>query len=375
MSKSVKKDNPNAFKHFIGKEVLEKISKNIKKQYPEFNNKKLLSLMSELEQLELKPRVVRIREFLKENLPNDYLKTLSILMDSTKSKELKSFDLWPYTDFIQTYGLENVNESLLALKVLTQLFTAEFAIRPFLRVHQKQTLLFLKDCATDRSKDVRRWASEGCRPRLPWGERLHDFINDPTEVLKILELLKFDNELYVRKSVANNLNDIAKDHPELVIKTLKKWKVEAKGSDKVKVEWITKHALRTLIKQGHKKALSLIGVQTNVNLKVMSFSLDQKDYRVGENIKISFELKSLSNKTEKIVVDYAVHHQRANQKISAKVFKLKTFDMLPNSKIYIQKKHSLKPVTTRKYYTGKHQLEILINGRSFAKKDWNLRIK
>ncbi len=216
--------NPNALKHLIGPSLLKQLASKIGAVDPSFDQKRFLAIERELLTLELKPRVRLVREALRSELPSDFSHALKILLASVTDGTVTGFGLWPVSDFIQTYGLNHAQLSLDALKQLTPLFSSEFAIRPFLRLFPEKTLQFLKQCALSPNVDLRRWASEGTRPRLPWGERLQAFIQDPAPTLAILELLKFDPELYVRKSVANHLNDIAKDHPKRVIEVLMRWR-------------------------------------------------------------------------------------------------------------------------------------------------------
>jgi 3-methyladenine DNA glycosylase AlkC len=298
---------------------------------------------------------------------------VSFLLKSLKKGDLKGFDLWPYADFIQTYGLKHAQKSLNALYEITQLFTSEFAIRPFLKQHTHESLAYLLNCAHDANVHVRRWSSEGSRPRLPWGERLDPFIDNPQLTLPILEVLKFDDELYVRKSVANHLNDMAKDHPLFVVKILKKWNRESPSEHLAKIQWITRHALRTLIKKGHPEALLLMGVSTSAQIKLSAISLNKKEFKIGETLHFDFSLSSTSTKKQKIIVDYIIHHQKAGGKTSPKVFKLKTVELNPKESIQLSKKHSLKPVTTRKYYAGSHSIEVQVNGKIYGKQKWFLK--
>ena len=342
---------------------------------PNFDYKSFVALAPELEGLELKARVHFVRDELQKRLPQDFSTALNILLRSLESKTLKGFDLWPYTEFVQSYGLHEPEASLLALYKMTQLFTGEFAVRPFLRLHQKRTLTFLKTCASDTNVHVRRWVSEGSRPRLPWGERLDIFIKDPLATLPLLEKLKYDSELYVRKSVANHLNDISKDHPGLVIDLLTKWQ-RASDSSKTKkqnIQWITRHALRSLIKNADAGALKLMGAEPNSKITCSKFKLNKKFFKMNERIEFSFFLESRSKKSQKLIIDYIVHHVKSSGATSPKVFKLKTLTLNPGSKIIIKKNHSLKPITTRRYYAGTHSLEIQINGKIYAKTKWELR--
>ncbi|RYZ48305.1 MAG: DNA alkylation repair protein, partial [Proteobacteria bacterium] len=321
----------SAFKHWFGKELLRRIAQSLTKVHPDFDGKAFLALMPTLEKLEMKPRVLIIRDELKRQLPESYPKALKILLAGVEKGKIHGFDLWPFTEFVQTYGLENRKISLDALKYLTPLFTAEFAIRPFLRLHPEETLSYLLKCAHDEDVHLRRWASEGSRPRLPWGERLQAFVKDPAPTAAILETLKFDPELYVRKSVSNHLNDIAKDHPDYVIKMLSVWKKDA-GKDALllkRVEWIISRSLRTLIKAGHPGALKLIGVQHGAEVKLTRLKINQKNYTIGDRLEFEFTLQSESTKAQKLVVDYIVHYKKSNQSNSPKVFKLKTIALPP----------------------------------------------
>jgi 3-methyladenine DNA glycosylase AlkC len=295
------------------------------------------------------------------------------LLESAKKGEFKAFDLWPYADFIQSYGLDELELSLSAMEQLTPLFTCEFAVRPFLKKFNKETFEFLLRCAESDNEHVRRFASEGSRPRLPWGERLHESVRDPSMGLKVLERLRFDESLYVRKSVANHLNDIAKDHPLVVIKTLKRWQKEARGESALKkIDWIIQRALRTLIKEGHAQALDLIGVKTRAQVVCSGLKLSKKKIVTGERIEFEFNLRSLALKKQKIVVDYVVYFVKANGELSPKVFKLKTFELRAKELVKIKKSHHFKPITTKRYYPGKHRLSIQVNGQECLSSYWHL---
>jgi 3-methyladenine DNA glycosylase AlkC len=367
-------ENEQALKHLFGAELLKRVANSLGSVYPAFDRKHFQGLMPALKPLEMKPRVRLLRDELKKLLPQDYKKALGILVKSGTSGKLDGFDLWPYTEFIQTYGLENPEISLDALRELTSVFTSEWAVRPFIKRYPDQTMRYLLKCAGDKNEHIRRWASEGTRPRLPWGERLHDFVRDPKPTLPILEKLKFDPELYVRKSVANHLNDIAKDHPRLVVKVLTKWKKEAGEKHAAKANWIIHRSLRTLIKKGDSGALELIGVSKKTEIKFLEFKIKQKKIKLGERIDFEFEIHSLSKNSQKLVVDYIVHFVKANRSTTPKVFKLKTIDLAAKEKLSIVKSHHFKKITTRDYYSGLHFLEIQINGVAAGKREWKLEV-
>lgn len=366
--------NENAFKHWMSPQLLQRLGSSLEKIAPSFQTKKFLSYKSRLEPLELKPRVQLIRDALKESLPADYATALQIILKSIHHGNVSGFDAWPYAEFIQAYGLNYPKISLQALSEVTKVFTAEWAVRPFIQKHHKETMSFLLLCAGDENQHLRRWASEGSRPRLPWGIRLQEFVVDPSPTLPILEKLKFDPELYVRKSVANHLNDITKDHPKIVIDLLKKWQRQAtKVEDKKHLDWIIYRSLRTLIKDGHPGALSLIGVK-KAKIQIEKIKIRKPKIKLGERLDFGFTLRSTSKEDQKIVVDYIIHFVKSNQRQAAKVFKLKTFKLSAGKTIQIEKSHLIKKITTRQYYSGLHALEIQVNGCSHGKANWHLKL-
>jgi 3-methyladenine DNA glycosylase AlkC len=370
----VKEENPSAFKHLISPQVVQDIGLSVKSVWPAFPMKQFETVSISLKNLELKPRVQAIRNQLRKYLPHSFPQALKILMKSLKKSSLSGFSLWPYTEFIQTYGLDYPEISLDALSIMTQKFTAEFAVRPFLVKDPARTYKKLLKWSEHSNFHIRRWTSEGTRPRLPWGMRLQEAIKDPTPGLKILEKLKYDDQLYVRKSVSNHLNDIAKDHPNLVVKTLKTWQTNCPLEHRNKIEWIQKQALRSLIKAGYKPALHQMGYGYTPQIRMGNLILNRKSFRINEVLTFQFKITSKNKKLQKIAVDYIIHHQKSKGKTSPKVFKLKVINLKPNETLHLIKNHSLKAVTTRKFYPGQHKIEIQINGKVYASATWNLNI-
>lgn len=370
-------ENSTALKNLYNLDYLKRIAKSIALVHPSFKSKPFVDLHNDFHKLEMKARVHLIRDHLADVLPEDFLKANKILQEATEHSQLSGFDLWPFTEFIQTYGLNHPEVSLQALKYFTRLFTSEFAVRPFIIKHPELTFAFLNKCSKDQDPHVRRWASEGTRSRLPWGQRLHSVVADPTHTRTILENLKFDEELYVRKSVANHLNDISKDHPDLAIKILGEWKKKAteKRHEKKhleKITWITHHALRTLIKKGHPGALKLIGVNGDAQVQLTELNIQKTALKLGDRLDFSFEIKSTSSKPQKLVIDYVLHFMKANNKTSPKVFKLRTLTVAGKEKISLAKSHHIKKITTRVYYPGAHALEIQVNGKILGRSKWKL---
>lgn len=355
-------ENENAFKNIFNETVVKKISLEISKIHPDFNQKKFQKLTADLPSLELKARVLLITKHLKTELPANYKDALPILIKVMEGNKLKGFELWPFSEYISQFGLDHIDESMKAMYILTSRFTSEFAVRPFLIKNHVRVLKYFSKWATDKDPHVRRWVSEGSRPLLPWGQRIPIFVMDPTHTLLLLDKLRFDEELYVRKSVANHLNDISKNHPQVVIEVLRMWQKDVPAHHADKIKWITRHALRTLIKKGHEGALKLMGVEGKADVKLSNFKLNKKKFRLNDEMNFSFELQSTSKTTQKLIIDYSIDFIKANGKSGRKVFKLKTQEIAPKEVITITKKHSLKLITTMKFYAGVHHLRVHVNG-------------
>jgi 3-methyladenine DNA glycosylase AlkC len=298
---------------------------------------------------------------------------LKALPPEIRNCELTGYDgfiVLPQNEFVAKYGLDHYDLSMRALYEMTKRFTAEGAIRPFILKYPQQTLAILSEWAEDENCHVRRLVSEGTRPRLPWTMQLKPFIEDPRPVLELLEKLKTDPVLMVRRSVANNLNDIAKDNPDLVVKILRGWsRIEDEGT-----QWLIRHAARTLVKQGNKDVLGVLGYSQNVDISVSRIKLDKPIVRMGEALNFSFEVESKADQAQTLVIDYVIHHVKANGKLTPKVFKLTQKSLEPGQVINISKNHPFRFITTRRYYAGKHTLEIQVNGTGYQKIDFELKV-
>lgn len=331
-----------------------------------------------LSQLELKQRVYHLIEVLHDHLPANFPRAARLLVKVKQywqkdkdNPQPYEFTAWALIDYIGVYGRDYPQQSLQTLAQLTSLFSAEFAIRPFIEADLPFCMDYLERWCEHKDQQVRRLASEGMRPRLPWGQRIPRLLEDPAPIIVLLEKLKNDPSDYVRRSVANNLNDIAKDHPDLVVKICKRWQKDRNPA----TDWIIKHGCRGLIKAGHGGAMALFGYKQNPNISIKNLKLNRKNYKVGDTLEFCFQLQSREAQKTKLVVDYAVHFKKNNDRHNAKVFKLKAFDMAAQQTVELQKKHSLKAITTRKYYAGEQQLEILVNGAALAKISFNLQTR
>lgn len=319
------------------------------------------------EVLDLMQRGKKIAGAMSRHLPADYAEAAEVLLASLGPKLVKtedfgmsSFLYLPHTMYIAEHGIDHFEMSMRAQYELTQRFSAEFSIRPFLQRYPEATLAQLATWATDASPHVRRLVSEGTRPRLPWANRLRDFQKDPSPVLKLLELLKDDPSLYVRRSVANNLNDIGKDHPDVLVETTRRWLKDAPEER----HWLIRHALRSAAKRGEAGALEVMGYGEPARVSIARISIKPERPAIGEDVMISFEIANTAREAQDILVDLCIHFVKANGKPSPKVFKLRTVELAPEETRQLKKTISLAEMTTRKHYAGTHEVEVLLNGKS-----------
>jgi 3-methyladenine DNA glycosylase AlkC len=373
---------PEPFKNVFSVAVIEQMAFCFKQADATFAYSDFINAAShDLDNLELKQRSEQIVEAMQRFLPVDFVQSSKILLASLKPMQdhdvpseatehawqLSGWPIMPLADYVARNGHSDFDLSMRLLYEMTQRFTAEFAIRYFIIACPEQTLAYLHQCTKDKSEHVRRLVSEGTRPRLPWGIQLKDFVDNPSALLPLLEALKDDPSEYVRRSVANNLNDIAKDHPDIVVNVCKAW---LKGASKERIRLI-KHACRTLFKQGMPEALALLGFHP-VKVGDLELTLSAQELAFDNSLQISVAFTSHAKLRQKIMLDYVVHHKKANGKLLPKVFKWKNFELEAGKRIVFNKKHSFKPISTRKYYAGEHRISILLNGKEFGMEVFNL---
>lgn len=263
-------------------------------------------------------------------------------------------------DFVATFGRADFDFSMEALRFFTGFGSAEFAVRPFILADQERALKTLRVWAADPDEKVRRLASEGSRPRLPWGMRLQALVRDPAPTTAILEALKDDDSLFVRRSVANHLNDITKDHPEFVLQLLEAWNLEREH-----LRWIAKHACRTLIKRGHPRALKLFGFGNQAEVTA-SLQAAPPRLALGDRLTLSAVITSTSRKAQRLAVDYVIHYMKARGVSAEKVFKWTVTDLPAHGTLELSKSQVIRDFTTRKHHPGRHRVELQINGQRVA---------
>jgi len=324
-----------------------------------------------LEPLELKDRVRHVATVLVDFLPATFPDAAAHIVASlppplaATEGSTDGFLAWPLCQYVQEQGLDQPEHALPALYELTRRFTAEFAIRPFLLRDPAQVLARLASWTADPDPHVRRLVSEGTRPRLPWGLRLEPFVQDPRPLLPLLEALRDDPEEVVRRSVANHLNDITKDHPALVVEICGRWLAEAPDSASPRDrDRLVRHALRGLVKQGHPAALALLGVGPP-QVRLRSFTGPARA-RIGDSPRLELHLHSTADRTQRLVLDYRLEMPGAGGRTNRKVFKWSTRSLAAGAELHLGKAHSLVPVSTRQTRPGLHRFVLQVNGQDLG---------
>ncbi|WP_145335783.1 DNA alkylation repair protein [Paenibacillus xylanexedens] len=340
--------------------LIDRTADQLHQFYPELQTQQFRELVfaEGWEALEFKARIRRITESLTHVLPADYEQALHILEQA--APQLRGVEYLFVPDFIEVNGLapENYELSMKYLAVFTPYSSSEFAVRPFIQLYPLKTLKQLMEWTESNDEHIRRLASEGSRPRLPWGAKLGDLIVDPTPTLPILHALRQDESLYVRKSVANHLNDISKDHPDLVLDLAQAWYGQNAHTD-----WIIRHASRSLLKKGHPVALSLFGYHKQEAVHIENLKLDRDQIATGEDLHFSFDVVNTSGEPQMLRLEYEIGYMKANGKQAPKRFKCSD-KMYANGRSTVNTKQSFKLITTRKYYAGLHTLTIVVNGQN-----------
>ncbi len=334
-----------------------------------FNTEKFLrEVTKDLAELSLNQRMRRTSEVLKNNLPGDFKKTIKI-MEKVIPHTRGGYTNLVFPDFVGQYGHDHFDASMEALKLFTTYGSSEFAIREFLKRDFNKTIKVMQAWSKDKNHHVRRLSSEGSRPRLPWSFKLDEVIKNPKVTRSILENLRQDEELYVRKSVANHLNDITKENPDYMLALVKSW-----DKKNPHTAWIIKHASRSLIKKGHAGSLSVFDFEKNVKVRIENFKLNKTKLKLGESLTFEFDIVSEKSTSQKLVIDYIIHYRKKSGELSAKVFKLKEIDLKAKDKQHISKSQVFKDFTTRKHFAGKHELNIQVNGKILDKRSFSILI-
>ena len=364
----IKKGEP--LKNILNADSLREGATAIKSAYERFPVDEFVKgVMDETwDNLELKARMRQVTINLKKFLPESYTECLAILDKVADAYTSGLFVLgMSFPDFVEVYGQDDANWDLSvnALAKYTILWSSEFAVRPFIINNEERMMAQMLAWSKDESEHVRRLATEGCRPALPWAMALPKFKKDPTPVLPILEQLKTDPSQYVRKSVANNLNDISKTCPDIVVKIATDWYGENEHTN-----WIIKHGCRTLLKKGNRDILTLFGLDDIKNIEIDAFNLETTSVSIGGDLSFSFDI--WAKEQTKARLEYAIDYVKANGKKSRKMFKLSEVSLKSNEKKSYTRKHSFADLSTRKHYPGIHSVTLIVNGAEQGTLDFEL---
>ncbi len=352
-------------KNIFSRPLLEGFAQTVQAVWPPFDRTAFVSRIfaAGWEQRELKQRMRHIAESLGATLPQNYPEALSIVVRVTENLiaahgEKLTFEYIFLPDFVETFGVEYPEQSVPALAVITRWSSAEFAVRPFLLHYPEQMYPQMLAWSQHTSPLVRRLSSEGFRPRLPWGMGIPTLKRDPAPVLPVLENLKADPAETVRRSVANCLNDISKDHPDLALHIAQSWHGQHPDTD-----WIVRHALRGLLKKGRAEALAQFGFDRDVaGIEVENLEASG-EVSLGGELTFSFLVKNTAHTAHQIRLEYGIDYVTGSGKISPKIFKIREMILAPGQVERVQKRQRFTDFTTRKHYAGAHRLRILVNGR------------
>jgi 3-methyladenine DNA glycosylase AlkC len=372
------------FKEFLNAERVRELAQHLERAGAHFPKRAFLGrVLPQLDALELKARAMVIADALESALPTDFDAAARLIeqalapvgvradapMMAPHAEGMSGWMLWPVGEYVARRGLQAPERALRTLHALTQRFTAEWALRPFVMAHPALVFRTLARWVDDPSEHVRRLVSEGTRPRLPWGLQLKPLIADPSPTLPLLEHLLDDPSEYVRRSVANHINDVAKDHPVLVTKWVKRHLRGATAPRRA----LLKHASRTLIKQGDRPMLEVWGMAARFAGSA-TLTLSPTRIALGGAVQLTLTLRSTARTAQPLTIDYRLHHVKANGSTSPKVFKGWTVTVPPRGTITLSKRHAVRPITTRRYHAGRHLVDVQVNGSVLASAAFALRI-
>lgn len=355
-----------ALKHIFSAERIRHIADETSALSPDFDRRVFLTACGEVEMLSLMARMRRVAQGLQAALPGPYEANIAVLRELAPRLG-SSFITLILSEYVAVYGADHFDASMAALEFFTRFGSSEFAVRHFLIRDPVRTLAVMERWARDPNEHVRRLASEGSRPRLPWSFQIKPLMTDPSPLRPILDLLNNDPSLYVRRSVANSLNDITKDNPVWALDCIEQWPLQDSGT-----AWIAKHALRSLIKKGDQRALAIVGAGKPARVSLTDLRVSPAEITLGEEIEIGFRLEATVDEPQRLVIDYTIYYVKKSGSVAAKVFKLKTLDLTASGTHTVRKRQLIANFTTRVHYAGRHEIEILINGQPFGRTAFDL---
>ncbi len=366
---------PTPLKYLYNDQFFDQFCHALNEVYDKFDSRGFMESVyaNGWEEMELKQRMRHISTMLQQYLPSDYSDAIAVILKlvayAKKHHEGMALEYMFLPDFIEQYGLNEVELSINAMEQITSLTSCEFAVRPFIIRDQPFMMEQMLEWSKSEDHHLRRLASEGCRPRLPWAMALPTMKQDPSDILPVLENLKQDPSEYVRKSVANNLNDISKDHPEIVMAIAKRWKGASKNTD-----WIVKHGCRTLLKRGNREVLRLFDFGSIQKIKIENFKVLTPLVKTGNYMSFQFELINTAQSAAKIRLEYGIYYQKVSGSLSKRVFMLSEKSYAAGETVCIHRRQSFKRVSSRKLYPGLHRVGLIVNGEEVAMGDFFLEM-
>jgi 3-methyladenine DNA glycosylase AlkC len=327
-----------------------------------------------LEGLGLRERTDLVHDALLADLPESYPRFEAVVRKALRDEGFTGWMLWPVTEAVTSRALadgggEAFDRALALLAELTPRLTAEFGIRRLLEADLGRALPIVLTWTEHPDEHVRRLASEGTRPLLPWAKRVRAIFEDPAAAVPVLDALHRDPSEYVRRSVANHLNDISRRDPALAAATAARW---LDGEPDAVTVRLVRHGLRTLVKQGHPEALALLGFPAVTGLVVAGPELDATAVAVGGALGFSYVVENTGSEPAKLAIDYVIHHRKANGTTTPKVFKLTTRTLGPGERVTVARTHSFKVITTRAYHAGEHAITLQVNGEAYGRTPFTL---
>ena len=365
---------PEALKNVYSVAFFESLFPVLKEYIQGFDSKNFLAMVMDKnwKNLELKQRMKHIALVLEKFLPGNFATKLDKLVEITRAfgkgkTAAQGFAYMFIPEFIEAFGIDDPSRSLKAMKEITKFTSCEFAIRPFLKLYPDKVLSEMQKWSKDKDSQVRRLSSEGCRPRLPWAMAIPSLKKDPSPIFPILENLVDDPSETVRRSVANNLNDISRDHPKKVIEFVKKW--QDKGTQ---INWILKHASRTLLRKADPEILTIFKLNPSSEVLVKRLNIHSKNLRIGDRLEFSFQLANQHPEKTRLRVEYAIYYVKANGKHNRKLFRITENEYESLVPYSFKRGQSFKDMTTRKHYPGLHKIAIVVNGKELATNEFDL---
>jgi 3-methyladenine DNA glycosylase AlkC len=349
----------------INSHTAESLAHAVRAAAPGTSTTALSAAEARLDGLSLRERADVLRDALLTDVPGSYAQLAEVVRNARRgSPDFSGWMIWPVTAAVATRAVTEddraaFDDAMAVLAELTGLLTAEFAIRTLLRHDLDRALAIVLEWTGSDDPDVRRLASEGTRPYLPWSIRVPEILRRPGLTVPVLDALYRDPSEYVRRSVANHLNDLSRDNPALVVETAGRWL----GSPDANTARLVRHALRTLVKRGDSAALALLGFSAAPEtLHIEGPAVNRATVPIGGEIEFTASVRNTGEFPVRLAIDYVVHHQKANGTQTAKTFKLSAMTLAAGETVRVQRRHSFRLITTRRYHPGPHAIALQVNG-------------